>query len=304
MRRTEIERRFDEIIAFAEIERFIDTPVKRYSSGMYVRLAFAVAAHLNPEILLIDEVLAVGDTEFRKKCLGKMGEVAEEGRTVLFVSHNMLAVHQLCHRAIWLHKGKLKEDGDLDLVISHYLDTSSSNSTEQKWEDINQAPGNEQVRLHRACVRRINGSSSDIITIQTPFVMEFDFWNLIPSDYLYIKLSLLNQEGIHIFRTGTLWDPINEETGFPVGLLRSVCHVPGDLLNNGTYRVFLRVFKSETNVVYHWDDVLIFEIREAFEIRRTTNKWGGIIRPNLRWQNTFTQDDIPVKSIPLFSTND
>jgi len=124
MRRVEIQRRFDEIVAFAEIERFLDTPVKRYSSGMYVRLAFAVAAHLEPEILLVDEVLAVGDAAFQKKCLGKMGDVAHEGRTVLFVSHNMAAIGQLCPRCLLVAQGNIDFDGASDQAIAHHLEGS------------------------------------------------------------------------------------------------------------------------------------------------------------------------------------
>src|SRR5262249_46705645 len=121
MTRAEVSRKFDEIVAFAEIEKFLDTPVKRYSSGMYVRLAFAVAAHLEPEILLVDEVLAVGDAEFQKKCLGRMGEVAKLGRTVLFVSHNMAALRKLCGQALLLTKGRCGEIGPSDIIISNYL---------------------------------------------------------------------------------------------------------------------------------------------------------------------------------------
>src|SRR2546422_9770872 len=126
MGRAEIRRKFDEIVAFAEIEQFLDTPVKRYSSGMYVRLAFAVAAHLDPEILLVDEVLAVGDAVFQKKCLGKMGQVAKEGRTVLFVSHNMTTIQSLCHRALWLDAGKLIDEGPTQTVVQHYLQSTVS----------------------------------------------------------------------------------------------------------------------------------------------------------------------------------
>jgi lipopolysaccharide transport system ATP-binding protein len=122
MKRVEIRRRFDEIVAFAGIEKFLDTPVKRYSSGMYVRLAFAVAAHLDPEILLVDEVLAVGDTEFQKKCLGKMHDVSQAGRTVIFISHSMEAISQLCPRAIWLDEGQFMADGPSDAVIAKYSD--------------------------------------------------------------------------------------------------------------------------------------------------------------------------------------
>lgn len=142
MRKCEIEERFDEIVAFAEIEKFIETPIKRYSSGMWVRLAFAIAAHLEPEILLVDEVLAHGDIAFQKKCLGKMGDIARGGRTVLFISHNMAAVRNLCKRALWLDKGRLVEIGPVDEVVTDYEEeqikhfTESSQSMERNLEDV------------------------------------------------------------------------------------------------------------------------------------------------------------------------
>ena len=141
MTRAEIDRKFDEIVAFSEIEKFLETPVKRYSSGMYVRLAFAVAAHLEPEILLVDEVLAVGDAAFQKKCLGKMGDVAKEGRTVLFVSHNLIALRSLCPRAIWLERGKISDEGPSSDVVANYLKLQDTDIYEQKWNDMVSAPG-------------------------------------------------------------------------------------------------------------------------------------------------------------------
>src|SRR5256885_6409026 len=140
MSRAEIRKKFDEIVAFAETEKFLDTPVKRYSSGMYVRLAFAVAAHLEPEILVIDEVLAVGDAEFQKKCLGKMESVARTGRTVIFVSHNMVAVQNLCSRALWLSSGKLLGIGTTADVIRSYLQSDVRNASERVWDDQSRAP--------------------------------------------------------------------------------------------------------------------------------------------------------------------
>src|ERR1700691_3534822 len=151
MRKAEIDRKFDEIVAFSEVERFLDTPLKHYSSGMQVRLAFSVAAHLETEILFVDEVLAVGDAAFQKKCLGKMGEAANHGRSVLFISHNMLAVHSLCSRAICLHDGKIVMEGQPRKVVSSYLQNWVRSSTEVIYEDIQSAPGNEMIRLHRAC---------------------------------------------------------------------------------------------------------------------------------------------------------
>src|ERR1700738_3589543 len=147
MRKAEIEHKFDEIVAFAEIDKFIDTPVKHYSSGMYVRLAFAVAAHLEPEILLVDEVLSVGDANFQKKCMGKMGDVAKAGRTIVFVSHNMTALRRMCTRAIWLEGGRALDSGDPGKVIDHYLQKNTVTTLETVWPDDATAPGNESVRL-------------------------------------------------------------------------------------------------------------------------------------------------------------
>src|SRR5258705_9814767 len=147
MKRVEIRRKFDEMVAFAEIEKFIDTPVKHSSSGMYVRLAFAVAAHLDPEILLVDEVLAVGDAEFQKKCLGKMGDVAREGRTVLFVSHNLGAINRLCSSAIWVNGGKLHMVGESEEVVTRYLSSDAQFSGERRWLDAVDAAGTDEIRL-------------------------------------------------------------------------------------------------------------------------------------------------------------
>src|ERR1039457_1430354 len=155
MTKVEIRRKFDEIVAFAEIERFLDTPVKRYSSGMYVRLAFAVAAHLEPEILIVDEVLAVGDAQFQKKCLGKMGEVSKGGRTVLFVSHNMQAVSTLCSHAILLNGGSIQQQGDVHNVINGYVSMAMGGAPEKReqvWNDLTMAPGNDKIRIRRIAI--------------------------------------------------------------------------------------------------------------------------------------------------------
>src|SRR5439155_8652334 len=166
---------------------------------MYMRLAFAVAAHLEPEILLVDEVLAVGDAEFQAKCLGKMGAVASEGRTVLFISHNMAAIQSLCPRVIWLERGEISEEGLTSKVVRNYLGKGSRSAAERVWNDPNSAPGNESVRLHRVCVRPVSGSSTDAITIQTPFVLEVEYWNLEPGTRLNLSLHLQNQRGITVF---------------------------------------------------------------------------------------------------------
>ena len=169
MNRQEIKNKFDEIVAFAGVENFIDTPVKRFSSGMYVRLAFAVAAHIEPEILVIDEVLAVGDAEFQKKAMGKMEKVSKEGRTILFVSHNMSSITTLCDRAILLENGSIKEDGPSDLVIKKYLDSRSSKKSNIIWNEPEKAPGDDMLRLQSAKILSISGKITSEIDIKEDF---------------------------------------------------------------------------------------------------------------------------------------
>lgn len=292
MKRLEINHKFDEIVAFAEIEKFIDTPVKRYSSGMYVRLAFAVAAHLEPEILLVDEVLAVGDAAFQKKCLGKMGDVAKEGRTVLFVSHNMLAVESLCGRVIWLNDGSIVQEGQPSKIISLYLQVSFSNVTEQIWDDIAAAPGNDKVRLHRACVRSENGSPSDI-SVRTPFVLQFEYWNLVPETRLNLSLVFYNEQGIALFNTGPVLEPVWNGRPFPRGLFLSICYVPGDLLNDGTHRVDLYVVKDQSRVIYHHENILCFEVHDDPGLRGPWyGKTMGTVRPLLEWTTEYIDSGV------------
>jgi len=289
MSQKEIKRKFDEIVAFAELENFIDTPIKRYSSGMHVRLGFSVAAHLDPDILLVDEVLAVGDAAFQKKCLGKMGDVTKEGRTVVFVSHNMIAVQTLCSRAIRLQDGKAIEDGEAGQVVSDYLKTFSSSSTEQVWNNIDTAPGNEKVRLHRACVRPENGCASEPITVRTPFVMEFEYWNLEPDASLNLSLHLYDEQGILVFQTAPVHEPVWYGRPFPAGLFRSVCHVPGDLLNDGMHRLRLLV-ASDQNLVIDQDDILTFNVYDSTERRGGYHgKIPGVIRPQLIWSTELIE---------------
>lgn len=289
MRKAEIVAKFDEIVAFAELKNYLDTPVKRYSSGMYMRLAFAVASHLEPEILIVDEVLAVGDAQFQKKCLGKMGEVAQAGRTVLFVSHNLMAIQGLCDRALWLHEGKTLADGPPHQVVSDYLKTSFSVLTERVWDDVETAPGNEIVRLHRALIRPVNGLPSDPITVRSPFVIKFEYWNLRPETVLHVSFVLSNEQGLIVFASG----PVNE-TGWngralPVGLFRSVCHVPGDLLNDGVYRIELLAVKDQSVVIFSYP-VLSLEVREAADTRKIWfGKWQGAVRPNLAWNTEVVE---------------
>ncbi len=285
MKKVEIERKFAEIVDFAETEKFIDTPVKHYSSGMYVRLAFAVAAHLEPEILLVDEVLAVGDAAFQKKCLGKMGDVASEGRTVLFVSHNMLAVRNLCTKVILLSDGCVEEMGDTGRVVSSYHRGLTKNSpSEQNWEHPKIAPGNERIRLHRIRLQAKREEPSDMITIRTQLEIELEYTNLVPDTHLIINLALYTIDGSLIFVSLTTEESEWHGRPFPRGLFRSVCRIPGNFLNEGTYRVRLLFLDDEANNLYDREEAIIFTVYDTE--KRTIQwygKWQGIVRPQFEW---------------------
>ncbi len=202
MKRNEIARKFDEIVAFAEIEKFLDTPVKRYSSGMYVRLAFAVAAHLEPEILLVDEVLAVGDAAFQKKCLGKMGEVAEEGRTVLFVSHNMTAIQRLCHRTIHLGNGLIVLDSISDRVIKEYLNSLPlANEKDELEKIISTLPKDSTFQLEDIHLFQDKKPILGPILNGLPFEVEIQYQVLQRTTGLRVYIDLCDSEDLLLFRT-------------------------------------------------------------------------------------------------------
>ena len=178
MKRSEIQRKFDEIVDFSGVEKFIDTPVKHYSTGMQVRLAFAVAAHLEPDILLVDEVLATGDYEFQRKCLGKMGDIGREGRTVLLVSHQLNNIAGLCSRCILLEDGQIAMEGETSRVLTHYVATVRRSAGEVVWDDPQSAPGNEKLRLHAVRILDSDGQVSPDLDIQGEIVLKVSYWNL------------------------------------------------------------------------------------------------------------------------------
>lgn len=287
MKRVEIDRKFDEIVAFAETERFLDTPVKRYSSGMYVRLAFAVAAHLEPEILLVDEVLAVGDAAFQKKCLGKMGDVATQGRTVLFVSHNMVAVQTLCGRAIWLENGEIFDQGGANQVVTRYLASGSQSISEQIWPELEYAPGNDKVRIHRAVVYPENGSPNDPITMETPVVIEVEYWNLIPDQTITACLHFYTEHMVVAFTSSP--DDSDGEAAIqpkPCGLYKEICYVPRNLFNSGVYRVWLLMITDTSQLAFRMEDCVAFEVLDL-GVRAGTwyGREPGFVRPILQWDS-------------------
>ena len=278
MKKAEINRKFDEIVAFAELERFLDTPVKRYSSGMYMRLAFAVASHLEPEILLVDEVLAVGDASFQKKCLGKMGRVAREGRTVLFVSHNMSAIRSLCRRAFWLDKGEIVGTGETGQVVSDYIKRGALSTLEREWEDSPVAPGDETARLHHVSVTALGQEIDEPLTVKTAIQLNAVIRNYLPDAVLNFSVVLYNLEGVAIFNTGS------GGQCFPAGLVRGSFVIPGDFLNDGTYIVRLLIVKNNTEVILDLHELLVFEVHDADRAANWFGKWVGAVRPKFDWK--------------------
>ena len=236
MTKAEVVRKFDEIVAFSEIEEFIDTPVKRYSSGMYVRLAFAVAAHLEPEILVVDEVLAVGDSAFQKKCLGKMGDIANEGRTVLFVSHNMSAVKGLTKQAVWLEKGRVRQVGDKDEIVRGYLESSSHEAAHDYalGESARQAGYGEGVR-----VQRIRFNDGQAVEHGQPLAIQLDLDCRLASEGVAVGIGLCNMEGARILSWDS--DVANQTFDLKAGRCRATMSIPHLELQPSSYMVDVAV---------------------------------------------------------------
>jgi lipopolysaccharide transport system ATP-binding protein len=251
MRKSEIQKKLDAIIEFSGTQRYIDTPVKRYSSGMYVRLAFAVAAHLDPDILIIDEVLAVGDTEFQNKCLGKMKDVSEHGRTVIFVSHNMAAVNDLCTRAIYLNNGKVAFEGTTDAVIREYTrdNLMSSVSEGRGTEDAHLRHGNGKVRFKKVTILNVDGNKMYEFTPHEKVIIQMEVIINEPIDVLFASFA---------FRSGKTRDFIAFNKNFEIPTLGKKVGEPfsfeiiiNDLnLNPGVYETYFELGFNSTLMVY------------------------------------------------------
>jgi lipopolysaccharide transport system ATP-binding protein len=288
MSRREIDRKFDEIVAFSEVEQFLDMPVKRYSSGMYVRLAFAVAAHLEPEILIVDEVLAVGDAGFQKKCLGKIRDVGASGRTVFFVSHNLTSVQALCSRAIWMHSGRVRMSGKPHDCIGAYLHESTQGThADRHWNDTTDAPGTTEVRLLAARVVPPAGIPLERLTTSDPFELEFTYRVLKDGMKLNLSLVLNGPDEACLFASPSLTDPQWAGEPFPAGLYTSRVAIPGDLLNDGLHTANI-FFVRDTTVVLHREDLVLgFDIQDSGKDRGDWyGKWVGAVRPRLQWNTT------------------
>ena len=284
MRRTEIKKHFDAIVDFAGIERFLDTPVKRYSSGMYVRLGFAIAAHLEPEILIVDEVLAVGDADFQKKSLGKMKDVSNSGRTLLFVSHNLTAVQGLCNKGAFLQHGKLKSFGEVGNVINEYVQSVSKFKLSQTWATPEIAPGTDDIRIKRIEIKPTVELKTSYIDVRIPLKIELEFWSMIEDADLNISVFLYTMAGECIFNIGS--SPKNMKKG----IVRGEVDIPGSFLNDGSYYLSVMIVKDSATPLFFFEDAIAFEIQDFREETAWYGKWPGAIRPLFIPVNTWQQE--------------
>src|ERR1700720_1760276 len=282
MTRAEIRRKFDEIVAFAEIEKFLDTPVKRYSSGMYVRLAFAVAAHLEPELLLIDEVLSVGDAQFQNKCLGKMEDVARtEGRTALFVSHNFGAVSQLCATSIWIDNGFIRSAGPSSSVIADYMTTDAQRG-EVIWPEGISNRGVTELKLYSARVRNSHGGVSSTVESTKPFSVEIEYGITRPLWNLRVGFFLRTSAGGYVFDSHDADDP-EFRSGRDPGHYTACCHIPGNLLGPGTYLISLNAGIYNVANLAREENTLVLEVVNS-SARGAISPRGGVIQPQFTWK--------------------
>lgn len=289
MRRAEIRAKTDEIVEFAGVAAFLDTPVKRYSSGMYLRLAFAVAAHLEPDVMLVDEVLAVGDADFQRKCLGRMDEIGRTGRTVLFVSHSMPSILRLCERVILLDRGGVIADGNAQTVLRRYLDSGLGSTAERAWETPAVAPGDDVVRLKAVRVRNDVGVVNEEIDIRRPVTVEAEYWHMgDDSSRPSVTLHFVNEDGVVLFVTSDFNDRSWLVTPRRPGVVRAQCQIPGNFLAEGRVLITAALTTVSPPRLHAIErDAVSFHVVDRSEgdgVRGMyASDWPGVVRPMLGW---------------------
>jgi lipopolysaccharide transport system ATP-binding protein len=287
MTRPEIRRKLDEIVAFAEVQKFVDTPVKRYSSGMYVRLAFAVAAHLEPDILLVDEVLAVGDMQFQKKCLSKMQDVGSSGRTVLFVSHNMPAITRLCTRAILLQDGRIVADGAVAEIVQQYFVSAAGSSAVRTWTDEQLAPGSDGFKLHAVALVNADGTPATVARVDAPLALVVRYSTHRPELSCRMIISF-NTQGVCAFPAIQ-----RQEMAHPrPGSYEARVELPANLLAEGEYNVDVSVFASRGKKAHFCKvaDAIAFQTTDPMTGDSVRGDYAeglnGVMRPRLDWRQS------------------
>lgn len=290
MKKAHIDSKFDEIVAFAEIEKFLDTPVKHYSSGMYVRLAFAVAAHLEPEILLIDEVLAVGDRRFQKKCLGKIAEVSKQGRTVLFVSHNIAMVSSLCTSAMLLEGGRMVSFGPTREVVDRYMGEEDARRGEVDFRSARALPGDGVAKLLAARIVNEQGQPCSQVRINEPIAFEMEYRLLKNDQRVTPNIHMYDAEGVCVFAISDAAADPNAVTKSESGDYLSRCSIPADFLNDRTYYVGFALTTMRNVTVHFWEkDLLMLTVIDPIDGVISRNGYAGVVpgtvRPNLEWMS-------------------
>lgn len=290
MSRLEIQRKFADIVAFAEVEKFLDTPVKRYSSGMYVRLAFAVAAHLDMETLVLDEVLAVGDVAFQKKCMDKMGEVARGGRTILFVSHNMPAVRNLCSRGILLDHGAIIHDGKVTEAVQAYLSHVSSQLNNQRVWKEKERPGNHAFKLNSVKLKDALGLETSTVDISQEMVIELEYEVIEHGTQVRFNLVLTDDAGNYVFSSLSNQDETFYEKSLPTGIYVTSCQIYGHLLSPGQYSVLIAGYTSHWHDKFMVEQTIFFEAMDDGILKGDYNRmYVGAIRPKLKWESRLLE---------------
>ena len=286
MSRQEVSRKFDEIVAFAEIDGFVDTPVKRYSSGMYVRLAFSVAAHLDPDILVVDEVLAVGDMQFQKKCLGKLETVARGGRSVLFVSHNLTAIESLCSKAVLLDKGRLVHQGPVREVTEKYIQAARNEVLTRDLGDADGGPAqNGSLRILSVGLADEHGAPLATVSSDAAFRIQVEYRILRPDALGGLTVILEDSRGNIVLTSINNHEPNWYGRPMPAGVYRSSCEVPGQLLNSGWFHLGLNIFGKGFSDPVLVEGILSFEVQDGASVRGDYfGPYGGTLRPLLKWQ--------------------
>lgn len=305
MTRAEIRSKFDEIVAFSEVERFLDMAIKHYSSGMSVRLAFAVAAKLEPDILVVDEVLSVGDMTFQKKCLGIIEEVTRRGCTCLIVSHNLATISRLCQRALLLQAGSVVADGPVNDVVQQYVSAGRVQGGEIAWPQLDQAPGNDLVRL--VAVRVLQGEPSQVTSdtdISQEVRIELTYQNLQPNENLYTAIWLKDHVGTPVLSTSNA-KPVSLTPDawagqpHPPGIYRSICRIPGNFLNEGRYFITAIVGRGIAETQLLEQDILSFDVHDTGEMRGYFfGTWIGLVRPKLAWSTERLERDTTAAESP------
>ena len=295
MTKIEVDQKFDEIIDFSGVEKFLDTPVKRYSSGMRVRLAFAVAAHLEPEILIVDEVLAVGDAAFQRKCLDKMEDAGQDGRTVLFVSHNLPAVARLCSRAILLKGGTIIADGTANDIVTQYLANEQNLQATKCWTP-DEAPGDESAQLRSMRIKNEQDEAMDVVEIREPIGLEMEFDVFDPGRIMMVSFTVFDDQGNQVFITVDT-DETWQGRPRPAGTYKATAWIPGNLMGEGTFNIGAHLSTMDPLTMH-------FNAHQAISVQVIDNlgpgsargnyigAFPGAVRPKLNWETQFNTNDM------------